>query len=78
MNTDRIDLSPEVVEAIARRVVELLEEQQLQPYCSLVDANELASLLGVKRSWVYEHAASLGAVKLGDGSGPVCASTPRP
>jgi hypothetical protein len=33
----------------------------------LVDAGELASLLGVKRNYVYEHAAQLGAVRLGDG-----------
>jgi hypothetical protein len=34
---------------------------------ALVDATELARLLGKSRSWVYEHAGELGAVRLGSG-----------
>lgn len=36
----------------------------------LVDAVEIARLLGKTRSWVYEHAGELGAVRLGSGPRP--------
>jgi hypothetical protein len=62
----RIKLDPEAVEAIARRVVVLLEESGLRRR-ELVGAAELARRLGVDRSWIYTHAIELGAVKLGDG-----------
>lgn len=35
-----------------------------------LDANEVARRLGVSRDWVYEHAAELGASKIGSGSRP--------
>lgn len=53
------------VERIARRVVELLEEGG--PAAGLVDAVTVAARLGVDVGWVYEHAARLGARRLGDG-----------
>jgi hypothetical protein len=62
----RIKLDPEAVDAIARRVVFLLEEAGLRRR-ELVGAAELARRLGVDRSWVYSHAIELGVVKLGDG-----------
>lgn len=62
----QIRLDPEAVEAIARRVVVLLEEKGLRQR-ELIGAAELARRLGVDRSWVYSHAIELGAVKLGDG-----------
>jgi hypothetical protein len=65
----RIRLDPQTVEAIARRVVELLEKRGLQRR-ELVDAAELARRLGIERSWVYSHAIELGAVKLGKGAKP--------
>jgi hypothetical protein len=65
----RIRLDPQTVEAIARRVVELLEKRGLQGR-ELVDAAELARRLGIERSWVYSHAIELGAVKLGKGAKP--------
>ena len=65
----RIRLDPQTVEAIARRVVELLEKRGLQRR-ELVDAAELARPLGIERSWVYSHAIELGAVKLGKGAKP--------
>lgn len=37
------------------------------PAGGLVTATELAELLGVHRSYIYEHADDLGAVRLGDG-----------
>ncbi|HEY7892715.1 MAG TPA: hypothetical protein VIC05_10960 [Solirubrobacteraceae bacterium] len=61
-----MDLSPESIEAIARRVVELLEEQRLAPG-GLLSVSQLAKHLKLNRSWVYEHATDLGAIRLGDG-----------
>ena len=51
------------VEAIARRVAALIAPAPRR----LVDAAELAEHLGVKRGWVYAHAAILGGVRLGSG-----------
>ena len=69
MASTRIKLDPQTIEAIARRVVELLEKRGLQSR-ELVDAAELARRLGIERSWVYSHAIELGAVKLGGGAKP--------
>ena len=69
MASPRIKLDPQAVEAIARRVVEILERRGLQGR-ELVDAAELARRFGIERSWVYTHAIELGAVKLGDGPKP--------
>lgn len=60
-----IELTPKSIEAIADRVAELLTDRLEEP--GLIDAAELALRLGVTRSWVYEHAAELGALKLGGG-----------
>jgi hypothetical protein len=62
-----IQLDKELVEAIAQRVAELLEPPSGQSDPALIDAAELARRLGMDRSWVYSHAAKLGAVKLGEG-----------
>lgn len=69
MPSARIKLDPEATEAIAQRVVELLERQGLQRR-ELVDAAELARRFGIERSWVYSHAIELGAAKLGGGAKP--------
>jgi hypothetical protein len=69
MASARIRLDPQATEAIARRVVELLEQRGLQRR-ELVDAAELARRFGMERSWVYSHAIELGAVKLGSGPKP--------
>jgi hypothetical protein len=42
----------------------------------LLTPAELAVWLNVERNYVYEHAASLGALRLGDGPRAGCASTP--
>jgi hypothetical protein len=56
-----------IVEATARRVVELL---RLTPVgVGLVDAAVVADHLGVSRGWVYRHADALGAVRLGRPTG---------
>jgi hypothetical protein len=69
MASARIKLDPQATEAIARKVVELLEKRGLQKR-DLVDAAELARRFGIERSWVYSHAIELGAVKLGSGAKP--------
>lgn len=60
-----LTLWPELAEMVARRVVELLQERWAPG--ALMDAAEVGVRYGVERSWVYEHADELGAVRLGDG-----------
>jgi hypothetical protein len=69
MASKRIALDDPTIEAIARRVVELLERRGVLRR-ELVDASELARRFGIERSWVYSHAIELGAVKLGTGPKP--------
>jgi hypothetical protein len=56
------------VEAIARRVVELLDGPSPLPH--LLTAAEVADRLAASESWVRENAVRLGAVKLADGARP--------
>jgi hypothetical protein len=70
MASARIKLHSQTIEAIARRVVELLDRRGLSGGPELVDAAELARRLGIERSWVYTHAIELGAVRLGSGRKP--------
>lgn len=70
MNAALTPEQAELVEAIAERVVELLLPQPEVRRGRLLTAAELAVELGVARSFVYEHADGLGAVRLGDGSKP--------
>jgi hypothetical protein len=66
----RPGFDPELVEAIARRVVELMREEETEERpARLVDAATLARELGVEREWVYAHAEQLGAVRLGGPNG---------
>ena len=53
------------VEAVALRVVEMLETRTRRT--RFVTASELARELSIDRDWVYAHAAELGAVRLGEG-----------
>jgi hypothetical protein len=55
-----------IVEATARRVAELLRADPPVPR-RFVNAHQLAIMLGVSRDWIYDHAAELGALRLGDG-----------
>jgi hypothetical protein len=59
-------LSAEAIEQLAQRVAELVADR-VAAGPPLVDAEALARFLNVERSWVYEHAAELGGVRLGDG-----------
>lgn len=54
-------LHPDEVEAIARRVAELVNPARV----GLVTVDGLAAELGVHPDWVYRHARALGGVKLG-------------
>ena len=60
------DLDPASLDAIARRVLEVLEAEHAFSD-GLIDAREVARRFGLSRSTVYEHAAELGAIRLGDG-----------
>jgi hypothetical protein len=60
-----------LVDAVAERVLEVMSRQEAERRSGgLVDAAELARLLGVSTSWVYANAGELGAVRLGSGSRP--------
>jgi hypothetical protein len=59
-------LTAEAIEQLAQRVAELVSDCVVAGP-ALVDAETLARFLNVERSYVYEHAAELGAVRLGDG-----------
>ncbi|MBK5218938.1 MAG: hypothetical protein JJE35_04015 [Thermoleophilia bacterium] len=63
-------LDPETVEALARRIAELLGEHRTRSGLWLLDVDGLARLLGVQSRWVYEHAGELGAIRLGEGRRP--------
>lgn len=63
-------LDLEDIDAIARRVVQLLGSARAEE--GFLDARDVARRLGVRRAWVYAHARELGGVRLGEGSrGPL-------
>lgn len=59
-------LHPDDIDAIARRVAELINVGRPR----WGDAQALASEIGRSRAFVYAHAAELGAVRVGDGERP--------
>lgn len=68
------------IEAIARRVAELLAETVGRPRPDanrLLSAAEVATRLGRSRDWVYDHADDLGAIRLGTGPRPRLAFDPQ-
>jgi len=61
-----IQPDPDLVEAIAQRVVELIGDgARSEASARLIDASAMARELGVERDWVYAHASDLGAIRLG-------------
>lgn len=60
MTLDRDD-----VEAIAHRVAELIAGQP--PTAEYLDTAKVATMLDASEEWVRDHAAELGALRLGDG-----------
>lgn len=72
---DALDrLADLIADRVAERLVSLTPAP-VQPE-PLVDAAEIARLHGRTRSWVYEHAGELGAVRLGSGPRPRLAFSP--
>lgn len=66
-----VRLDPESIEALARRLAELLGARESLPAkAELVTAEEVARRWGVSRRWVYDHAEELGARRLGGGRRP--------
>ena len=67
-------LAAESIEALAARLAELLgaarAPERRSPPQRLLSAAEVAEWWGVERSWVYAHAAALGARRLGAGPRP--------
>ena len=62
------------VELLAARIAKLLAEQLVRQPSEprplerrLLSAAEVSQWWGVRRAWVYAHAAELGAVRIGDG-----------
>jgi len=62
---EQLNLNPDVIEQIARRVVALLQGNDAARPRRYVDAATLADALCVERDWVYSHADELGALRLG-------------
>ena len=66
-----MSLDREDVEAVAKRVAQLMEAQpptEAEPRAAgLVDAATMARLLGVSRATVYARADELGAIRVGSG-----------
>ena len=60
---------PAFVDAVARRVVDLLrEEGELQPDGPrLLTAAQVAEKFGVSKDWLYANAGPLGAIRMGSG-----------
>jgi hypothetical protein len=62
---------PEFVEAVARRVVELMEDGDAKSAAphqpSSLTVAQVAVKYGVSRSWVYAHQRELGAMRMGRG-----------
>lgn len=70
---DALDrLADEIAHRLAARLGALMPGQAE----ALVDATETGRMYGKARSWVYEHAGELGAVRLGSGPRPRLAFSP--
>jgi len=56
-----------LVDAIARRVVDLLREDLPREGPRLLTVAQVAKEFGVSTDWLYANAASLGAIRMGSG-----------
>jgi hypothetical protein len=61
-----VALDVDEIDAVAEHLAELATSTPALTV-GLIDARELAELLGVARDWVYANADRLGGVRLGDG-----------
>jgi hypothetical protein len=67
---DRRWLDPELIDAVARRVLQLVAERDTgsgSAPIGLLTVTEVAQRLRVSTKWVYAHQRRLGAIKLGGG-----------
>src|SRR3954454_4962939 len=67
---ETVRLDRATIDAIARHVVEMLRAEALIGDDALLTAAEVAVRYGVSRTWVYENAECLGAIRLGNGKKP--------
>jgi len=67
---DERGLAELLADRIYRRLAMRLLANSLPSSGDLLDAAEVARILGCERGWVYEHKAELGAVALGAGTRP--------
>lgn len=68
---EEVRLDPESIEALARRLAELLGGAEARrPRREMISAEEVSRWWGVSRRWVYDHAERLGARRIGTGSRP--------
>jgi predicted DNA-binding transcriptional regulator AlpA len=63
-----VRLDVESVDAIARRVAEILRAEPDHTRNKLITAAEVAARFGVSRTWVYDNAEPLGVIRLGTGA----------
>ena len=78
---DPADYDDDALDRLADLLADRLAVRLARPHAHnepepLVDAAEIARLHGKTRSWVYEHAGELGAVRLGSGPRPRLAFSP--
>jgi hypothetical protein len=72
-----VQLDSATIDQVAERVAELLSQRIAAPETvrgavepGLLSAAEVSRWWGVDRSWVYDHADQLGAIRLGNGKRP--------
>lgn len=72
ITTGELHIAPESIEAVAKRVAELVAAGTAAPASrpERITAEEVSRWWGVSRRWVYDHAEELGAQRLGSGRRP--------
>jgi len=63
-----VRLDADSIDAIAKRVADILRSESLPTREQLITATDVAARFGVSRTWVYDNAQRLGAIRLGTGS----------
>jgi hypothetical protein len=63
-----VRLDANSIDAIAQRVAAILRSESLPTREQLITAADVAARFGVSRTWVYDNAQRLGAIRLGTGS----------
>lgn len=58
---------PAFIDAVARRVVELLHGPERAQHQELLTVADIARRYRVRPEWVYEHKRELGVIRLGSG-----------